>query len=209
MPTPTQGQTKWMIPSLFGEDYVEKIEGILVYQTARGVLWVSDEPVEGTLPVLISDDLKTARRVCAVENVPDEMIPVLEDCHIQGDLFDWTALPYNEWGSGRNGVGKRAKEQRVLFILRKSDPLPLVVVIQPGSLKYWRKFIVELTKAGIPFYRAVISLGLEKAASEDGITYSRIKPSLVGCLSPEDGLSVKKQFSDSLARIARRVSVEE
>jgi hypothetical protein len=194
VPIPTGGSTTWLVPSVDGDRAVKAIEGILVYQTVRGVLWASEEPEEGSLPVLVSTDLKTARLV-APENVDAKMLDRIKPALREDGTYDWTKLPQNEWGSGKGGVGKAAKEQRVLYILTRDEPLPLVVIVQPGSLKGWREFMLAITKAGIPYYRAVVSLTLEKDTAVGGAPYAKVKPELAGRLTLEQGQMIQQKFA--------------
>jgi hypothetical protein len=47
-----------------------------------------------------------------------------------------------------------------------------------------------------------VSLTLQKVASKSGIDYSQIVPELVGTVSREEGLVIKKLYTDPLMRIA-------
>jgi len=200
VPIPTGGGTMWMIPGLGGDEAAKTIEGVLVYQTVRGILWPKAEPEEGSLPALVSLDLKTAKQVS--DQLSPQFLESIE-CALNYDgTYRWADLPQCQWGSGKDGSGKAAKEQRVLYILREQEPLPLVVTIQPGSLKDWQKFILALTKHGIPFYRAVISLGLEKSTSGGGQPFSRVVPNLVGVLTPEQGAVIRTQFTEPMRAVA-------
>ena len=199
---PTGGGVMWMVPTLTGDEPSRTIDGILVYQTVRGILWLGEEPQEGSLPALVSTDLKTARTIAT--DLPGEFLRSIEPALIDDarGIYDWTLLPQNEWGSGKGGNGKAAKEQRVLYILRQDEPLPVVVAIQPGSLGNWQEFIIQLTKAGIPFYRAVISLGLERAVSVGGQPYSQVLPKLIGTLTPEQGTVIRTRFTEPMRAVA-------
>lgn len=200
VPIPTGGGTTWMIPGLAGDEPAKTIEGVLVFQTVRGILWPKAEPEEGSLPALVSLDLKTARQVS--DQLPESFLASIAPAMNDDGTYRWADLPQCQWGSGKDGSGKAAKEQRVLYILRETESLPLVVTIQPGSLKDWQKFIVALTKAGIPYFRAVISLSLEKTTSTGGQPFSRVVPSLVGTLDAETGALIRKQFSEPMRAVA-------
>lgn len=197
---PTGGSTTWIIPGLRGDEPAKTIEGILVYMTVRGILWPKAEPEEGSLPALVSHDLKTARRVS--DDLSADFLRSIEDARTGVDTYDWAKLPQTQWGSGKDGAGKAAKEQRVLYILRQGDPLPLVVVIQPGSLKDWQKFVLAMTKAGIPYWRAVVSLGLEKTSSSGGQPFSKVVPQLAGELTPEQGAVIREKFTEPMKGVA-------
>lgn len=198
---PSSGGTHWTIPGLIQDEVVPSIEGILVYQCCRGVLWAGEEPEEGSLPLMVTNDLKIGRLVD--DNPPQEFLDEIEPHRIgDTDTYNWTDLPQNQWGTGKNGSGKKCKEQRVLFILREVEPLPLVVTIQPGSLKNWQQFIVALTKAGIPYWRAAISLSLEKDKSETGVAYSKVVPNLIGTLTREQGDVIRSKFTEAMREVA-------
>lgn len=201
VPIPSGGATTWMIPEINEDRASQTIEGILVFQTARGVLWASEEPEEGSLPVLVSHDLRTARLV-APDSVEQSMLDKIAVAKRDDGSYDWEKLPQNEWGSGKGGSGKAAKEQRVLYILPKDQPLPLVVVIQPGSLKGWREFIIAITKAGIPFYRAVVSLSLERAKSANGQPYAQVAFKMIGTLDQEQGQIILQKFTNVMRSVA-------
>lgn len=200
--TPAGGATTWIIPGVSGDETAAEITGLLVGFFPRGVLWPAEEPAEGTLPVLITHDLITAYAVGAV---PEEMADILEPHRLPDGSYDWQKLPYTQFGSGKGGFGKRAKEQRVMFILRESDPFPLVVTAQPGSLRPIRAFVPRLP---VPHYRAIVSLGLEKVKSRGGQAYARIVPKLVGTIDKESGEKIRNLYTVPLGRVAKRMDVE-
>lgn len=198
---PTGGSKKWTVPSISGDDVVDELTGILVFQCVRGLVWASDEPQEGTLPVLVTHDLKRAKVVS--EEVPPNMQAVIDEHTGDDGLVNWETLPWTQWGSGKDGIGKRAKEQRVLYLLREQDTLPIIVAVQPGSLKDWQKFMVEISKAGIPYYRAVVRLRLEKETSAGGIAYSKVVPELVGVLEKSQADQVRQSLAGLIEDAAK------
>lgn len=200
-PIPTGGGTTWIVPNVTGDKATKTIDGILVYQGPRGLLWAGEESEEGSLPLLVSHDLKTAR-LLAAESVDKKMLERIEPAKIGVNTYDWTKLPQNEWGSGKNGSGKACKEQRVLYILTEDEPLPVVVTVQPGSLKGWQQFIMAISKAGIPFYRSVVSLTLEKATAAGGQPYAQVVPKLIGVLSKEQGEVIRSKFTEPMRAVA-------
>lgn len=201
VPIPTGGGTMWLVPTIGDDKAVKSIDGILVAMCLRGLLWAGDEPEEGSLPVLVSHDLKTARLVAA-ENVDAAMLRAIEPAKMADGRYDWSKLPQNEWGTGKKGHGKAAKEQRVLYVLPADEPLPVVVIIQPGSLKDWQKFVVSLTKAGIPYYRAVVSLTLEKDTAAEGQPFARVVPKLIGTISEAEGKVIRVKFTEPMKAVA-------
>lgn len=198
---PTGGSTTWIVPNITGDKAMKSIDGILVFQGPRGLLWAGDEPEEGSLPVLVSHDLKTARLV-SQDKVSQDMLSRIEVARLPDGTYDWTKLPQNEWGSGKHGSGKACKEQRVLYILTEEEPLPIVVTVQPGSLKGWQQFIMALSKAAIPFYRAVVSLTLEKATAAGGQPYAQVVPRLIGTLNKEQGEVIRSKFTETMRACA-------
>lgn len=197
---PSGGNTRWTIDGISGEESAESITGLLVYQSPRGVLWPSEDPGEEA-PVLVTSDFQTAVRMN--DNPGDINEQVLDDAKIGEHTYDWQKLcgdnaPYG-WGSGKGGVGKRARESRVLCILREADAFPLVINASPGSLATVVPFIKKLP---VPHYRAVVELRLEKARSKGKqIEYSQIKPKLVGTISAEEGHMAKQLYTDPLDKV--------
>jgi len=200
VPTPAGGSTRWIIPTAVGEDVVEELTGILVCFGMRGVLWPSQETTEGQLPLLMTTDLISARRVG--DNYGDIDPNELEQ-YANGDgTYDWMALPWNQWNSGKNGMGKRCKESRIMMILREGEAFPLLVRAQPGSLKTVRPFIMRLS---VPYYRAIVGLKLRQEKSKGGQAYSQIVPRLISTLDRENGDKIKKLYTDPLERMSEGV----
>ncbi len=203
VPTPAGGSTRWVVPTVMGEEVTEELAGILVYFAHRGVLWPSFE-VSGGLPLLVSNDLVSARRVGDTygDIDPDEL-----EKYSNGDgTYDWRNLPWNRWGTGKNGTGKRCKESRLLMLLREGEAFPLLVRAQPGSLTTVRPFIIRLP---VPHYRAVVGLKLQVAESKGaGAKYSQIVPRLVSILDKDAGAKVKSLYTDLLAKLAESATLD-
>ena len=210
--TPSGGATTWEVQEVDGPQSYKAIEGILVYYGKGGVIWPSHDPQPGTLPVLRTDDCRVAYRVG--DNLGDIDPAILERHHLGNGLYDWKALADNPgapfgFGTGRNGIGKRAQEYRVLCILRKQDAFPVLIRAKAGSLKNINQFINRLTAAGIPYYRAVVQLTLEKAINKSGQPFSRIVPHLIGRLDQTAGQFVKTVYTDRLAIAIRHLDVSD
>lgn len=200
--TPAGGGTTWMIPGLAGvsdDQEIKELVGVLVHQQPRSSLWASDEPAEGARPVAVSFDMVFGRRVADRADVPPEMNEELDRCTDGQGRIDWTRLSYAQWDSGKGGIGKRVKDARVLYILRESDNLPIVVTIPPGSLAAWQKFLGALTMHGLPYFRAIVGLSLEADKSQTGIRFSRVVPRLVSAISREDAVRLRTMFGDALS----------
>lgn len=200
--TPSGGATKWTIESITGDEVVPAIEGILVYFCMRGVLWPSEDPGDHR-PVLVTDDLIHARRVG--DELGDIDPKTLDKFKRSDGSYDWQSLPYNQFGSAANGVGKRCKESRVLFVLPQDKAFPYVVQAQPGSLKTVKPLFTQLTNVGLPYYRAVISLTLQKVKNSGGQEFSQIVPRVIGSISPETGAMIKREYTEPLSKVAQQM----
>lgn len=196
--TPAAGATNWTVNTVSGEENTPEIRGILVYFAPRGVLWPTLEPdALGSQPLLVTNDLVSAQRFGDVYGDIDP--DVLEQYAVGDNLYDWTELPWNQWGSGKNGIGKRCKESRLLMILRENEAFPLVIRAQPGSLKTVRPFIMRLP---VPHYRAVVCLKLQKVQNRGGQPFSQIVPTLVGTIDKATGEKVQALYTTPIQRMA-------
>lgn len=199
--TPAGGGTMWEYEDAMGNlQHAKEIEGVLVYFARRGTLWPSLDQT-GSPPVLVTENLIAARQVSTELGDIDQA--VLDKYRNDDGTIDWVNLPYNQWGTGKNGAGKRCKESRVMFILRKGDVFPVVVQAQPGSLKTVVPWIKKLTiSQAIPYYAAVVSLELQPAVSKVGNhKYSQIIPKLTGVLDRESREKIRVNYTAMLERL--------
>ena len=200
VPTPSQGNTTWVIPSITGDEETKEIVGVLAFICSRGLLWAREgDAKEGERPVLTTYDMSTAY---LTGDIPGEIAHVLKQHQIGERTYNWKTLPYNEFGTAAKGTGKRVKEQRVMFILRENDALPIVVAAGPSSLKNIDKLRLDLAKKAIVFYRAVVKLTLTPDKNSDGTKFSKIVPSLHGVLSSQDGAVVRDTWTTVLQSMA-------
>jgi hypothetical protein len=212
VPTPAAGATTWTIDEVDGEKSYKEIQGILVYYGKGGVIWPTNDPKPGTLPYLRTDDCRTAYVVG--EESGDIDLDKLEQFANGDGTYNWRGLvdgpnaPFG-FGTGKNGTGKRAQEYRVLCVLRKGDAFPLLVRAKPGSLKNVGDFINKLTAAGVPYFRAQVSLSLEKAQNGGGQPFSRIVPKLIGRLDQEAGEAVKRLYTEPLKNAVRSIGLDD
>ena len=203
--TPSGGGTKWEVSDGLGSsEMVDAITGVLVLYQPCGVLWPSEELSEGQKPVLRTFDLQTAEQVGPI---PDDMLETLAKYKIGERTYNWRDLPYNQFGSGKGGFGKRCKEQRMMFILRENDAFPVWLTVQPGSLKIVTGFIKKLA-GECPYWQSIVELKLIKDRSTGGQPFSSIVPRLVGKLSDEDAARVKEEYTDTLAKLIGRLEIE-
>lgn len=196
--TPSGGGLKWQVPTLDGEEYVDAIEGLLVYQSKGGVLWPTAElEVGNQLPVLVSHDLVTATRV---GNDLGDIDPAkLNACEIRPGVYSWQALPWSQWGSGKGGIGKRAKEYRTLCVLQPGEVMPVVVRAGAGSAKSVDGFLRKMALAGLIYNRVVVRLRLVRAKSKGGIDYSQIAIDPIGLVEGLAGAQVASLYAQMLS----------
>ena len=197
--TPAGGSKTWAyLDSGNNEVETKSIEGLLVYFGMRGTLWGSEEVTKGRLPVLVSYDLRTAEKV---NNDLGDIDPeALEACRIGAGVYDWQKLPWNKDGTGRQGIGRRCKESRVMAILQDGEAFPVIVSAGVGSLKTVCPFVTRLPVA---HFRAKVSLTLEKATSVGGIDYSQIVPRLIGTIGKDAGSAIRKLYTEPLMSVER------
>lgn len=205
---PSGGGSKWIVPLVTGEDYRDTIDGILVQKARRGVLWAGFDPVKGDPPVLVSRDLMTCRNEFNVE-IPADLADGIASARVGEDelglIYGWHKLPYTKFGTGKDGIGCRAKEQRILFILPIDQIFPLMVTVGPGSIKEVNKSVKQLS---VPYYRAIVSLNLEPATSKGGTEYSRIRFRHVDSLDKEAGKKIYDEYSEVLKETAETMAPE-
>lgn len=202
---PSGGGTIWTVSGPSGHESTEAIEGICVFKAPKGVIWPSLEASGDQKPVVVTNDLVVGKLNIPRDEVPEEMMVELDKCELDGKpgVYDWAKLPYTQWGTGKNGVGKYAKEQMLLFILRPGELLPLFVQVSPGSVKNLRQFFLRSKQV---YYRQVISLKLKEEKSKPpkddpskgGIKYSQIIPTQTGEISADDGVKIVKAYRDPL-----------
>lgn len=198
--TPAGGSTTftWSTPEGTDESATE-ITGILVADAGRGDLWPSREP-SGTKPLITTRDLKTGYKV---GDDFGDIDPAALEKFVQPDgTYDWAAMSDSpEFGFGSAGRGKRVKEQRVIAILRPGEIKPVLVKVSGGSLASFGRFERALSVLN---HEAIVTVSLEKVKNAGGQPYSRLKFSLAGTLSPQDGDRVYAAYTKPLTAMLTR-----
>lgn len=206
---PTGGGLFWTVPHPSGDKPADAIEGVLCMWQKCGVLWPKDgEASAGTMPVLLTYDLRTAMRVNQDDGDLDP--DVLANAALGDGRYDWLGTDaggknaYNAWGSGRDGVGKRCKERRMVGVLSTDAQFPVIINIGPGSLKPVTAFIKSLQMEGIPWWRCIVRWTLRTVtAKTSGIEYSQAVPELVGQVTPAEGDIVLARYVKPLGAAMR------
>jgi hypothetical protein len=193
--TPSAGGTTWIVPTNGNDVPCDEIVGLCVCIAKHGTIWPYDDPTD-TKPVIVSTDLVTGYRVSDQLGSIDPK--ALEKYRTGDRRYDWVAMsnsPEFGSGSGKNGQGKKAKESRIVAILRDGDVWPVLVTIGPGSIVKWGPFQKTLPSF---HFECVIGLSLEKAKSKGGQPYSMIVPRVVGLVSEAQGEVARRIYTEPL-----------
>lgn len=184
---PAGGGTAWDVPTLSGSEMQKSIEGVLIHVARRRAYWASNDP-SGEPP-----DCSSADGEYGVGK--------------PGGSCD--LCPLNEFGSAKNGEGrgKACKESRLLFMMRPTDRMPIVVAAPPGSLKAIKQYALQLSNHGLPMFGVVTKLELSKVNNKDGIAFSQIKPSVSATL-PKESIDAMRSYAASLKDLFAATSVD-
>lgn len=168
---PGSGGIAWEIPTLEGPSVAPTIEGLILGVFTRRGYWESSN-VDGSPPDCFSIDgingTGTPSGECA-------------------------GCPFNEFGSavrpdGSQGTGKRCKERRLIFVLRKEDMLPVVISAPPTSIKIVKQFLMRLPVAS---YQAYVKFGLKRVQGNGTPDYSVLTLTYIGALDETAAASVR------------------
>jgi hypothetical protein len=191
VPVPTGGSVVWSIETDGSVEASPEIRGILVLAHRHGVIWPSATfSGGGSRPVVETYDL--VRGIRRGDDVGDLDPEELDRCTNPDGSIRWKDLAYTQPGSGPNGRGCRARESRVLYVLRPGDIYPVKINAGPGSLPTVRPFLARMA---LPTYRHVVSFTLKKVQTGSGISYAQIVPKVLDKLSADDGEKVRQFYT--------------
>ena len=193
--TPSAGSTTWEIDESGNATSTKEIVGVLTAVGRRGELWPFFDPKKEA-PVIVSPDFKIGYRVGDKLGTIDPK--ALEKYRTGDRTYDWEAMatgPDFGPGTGKDQIGRRCKESRILAVLRDGDIWPVLVSVGPGSLGVFLPFLKKLPCF---HYAAVVGLSLRAEESKGGQPYSMIVPRLVGELSDEQAEFVKEHYTTPL-----------
>ncbi len=185
---PAGGGLTWTIPTVEGDESADVLEGVILHSTRRRAYWSNPNPTGDPPDCASSDCLRGV-------GSPGET------CGQPGNI---PCCQYNEFGSSTNGHGKACKEGRLLFLLRKGNILPDLIMAPPASLKAMRQYLTQLSGRSLPYWGVITALTLEKASNRDGIAYSRITTRMAGKLDDEGAAAVlncMKQYETIFAGV--------
>lgn len=195
VPMPTGGSTMWSFERHGEPRSCAELIGVPVYFGVRRTIWGSLEP-SGKGPVLIGSDTEKMYRVS--DDLGDLDPAVLEAARIGDRVYSCRELAYCQWGSGRNGKGRRMKDSRIICLLQADDAWPLLIQVGAMSVDPVSNFFQTLPAA---YYQCVVSLGLERAQNGNGQPYARVRPKLAGKLTREQGRTLAETYTAALTRM--------
>lgn len=188
---PAGGGTTWEVPTIDGVRDEKYIEGIIVAWKDSRSYWAHQYDGSKNPPDCSSPDGVTG---------------------IGSPGGDCSVCPFAQFGTavnaqGQNTPGQACKSLRVMFVMQPGRVLPLVVTAPPSSLKPVKNYFLRLASQGVPYYGVTTRLGLVKAQSSGGITYSQIEATPAGRLAAEDAAQWKT-FSEAIRPLVSRVVVD-
>lgn len=172
---PAGGSTVWSIPSIDGDVDTKELDCIIIHSQTQRSYWEDAFQGAGVPPDCFSPDGATGI------GTPG------------GDCAD---CALNQFGSARNKRGKACSEKRAMFILLKDSWLPAIIRIPVSSLKFARKYLVDLSKGKtpIPVWGVYTRMTLVKDKNADKIEYSSVRFQRIGMVEDPETMAryVKK-----------------
>jgi hypothetical protein len=195
---PAGGGVIWTVEQDGNVEAVPEITGILCAVQKHGVIWPTAEfSGGGSRPVVETWDL--VRGIRRGDDLGDIDPAELDRCSNPDGTVRWRELSYTQPGSAPNGRGCRAKESRILYVLRPGELFPVKISAGPGSLMAIKPFLARMA---LPAYRHVVSLGLKRVQSGSGIAFSQIVPKIVDKLTVEQGEIIRQAYTLPLLGMA-------
>jgi hypothetical protein len=162
------GAAFWLIPKLEGEETAPSVEGVIVYARDTRAYYASKD-AGNVPPDCSSSDAITGHAKPGI--------------NLGGKCAE---CPMARFGSAQDGDGQACKQMKQLFMLRGDSMFPEVVSLPPTSIKNARQFFLKLASQGVPYFKALVSLPLEKAQNAAGQTYGKANIKFLRRLSDEE-----------------------
>ena len=167
---PTGGASAWEVPTLDGSEPAKELRGVVVGFKDVRAYWAESFGGGSNPPDCSSQD-----SITGIGNPGGE-------CAV---------CPMADFGSkiSQNGTpqaGQACKAMRLLFVLQKTEMLPLVLAVPPTSLRPIRQHFIRLASQSLRHDAVESIFTLEKTKSNDGIEYSRIVTKVGDRLSEEE-----------------------
>jgi hypothetical protein len=197
---PAGGGRTWEVPTLEGIESTPVLEGVIVYTKTTRAWWHQslDDSGGGTPPDCSSPD---AEHATSRPGSPDPGAPADE----QGFLI-CERCPKSQWGSDpREGSNAQdCKQMRMLFLLTPGDMLPIAVSLPPTSLQPANKYMLRLSRAGVPYFGVITKITLEQVKGT--FTYSRAIFELGGRLEGDQAEKIR-QYAEAMRPAFEKATV--
>lgn len=139
-------------------DTVQSLLGVIVHHHSVNAYWASDYDGSNNLPDCSSRDGK--------HGVDTQT----------GEIFDCASCPRNQFGSGKDGIGKACKNGHRIYLLRENEALPILLTLPPTSLKTFKEYLAKrLIAKGKRSSDVLTTIKLTKEKNSSGIVYSACK----------------------------------
>ncbi len=150
--TPTGGALNWEMMTLEGAASLPELRGVIVHEQKTRTYWETsfEESDGGIEPDCSSEDLINGRG------------------NPGGECADCPLANF-----GADGARPACREGRILFLLTKNAALPVAVQLAPSGLRAFRDYKLRLANNFLLLSEVETVISLEKAASKQGIPYSR------------------------------------
>lgn len=171
-------------------DVQKQIIGIVVDHHAVNAFWMQDVSEGGnSVPDCSSSDGKTGITA-------------------QGEVCDCATCPRNQFGSGKNGVGKACKNMHRVYILQSSNPVPVILVLPPTSIGGWKNYLgKKIVIRGKRPYQVLTKVTLKKEHSANSNSdYSVAVFTKVEDLTPAECETIKP-ITEAIKTITRSTAV--
>jgi len=190
---PLGGMTAWEITTLEGSRVEQALDVIVLAVRGRQKAWwptPMEEGGGGVPPSCSSTDGVHGRGVNSLDAAAEDGTHACADC------------AWNKFGSARNGgKGKDCKDHALLFCFQQGSRIPSLLVVPATSLKALQGYILKLIDAGKRLETVVTRLGLQKAQSQGGITYTTLDLGWSSDLDAEAAAQMVDVSKEFLARL--------
>jgi hypothetical protein len=191
---PAGGVTIWTIPGIQGETNERAIDGVIVDSRTIRSYWKEAFSGAGTPPDCASKDGIIGIGMYG------------RGSEANGDGY-CEICPMAQFGTDPKGNGGQAcKQARLLFLVRPTGILPVVISVPPSSLKNLKRYMIGLASAGHHYTSVVTRFELAKTRNSGGIEYGEIKPSMVGELNETERAQFRT-YGESLKSVLAGVSL--
>ena len=193
---PAGGGIAWEVETAEGSEICQHLDVVILAIVGKQKSWWASPMEEGgggSPPSCTSSDGRTGYGHNTVDGAASDAPPASYKC---------AECPWDRFESSRSGGrGKDCKDFSLLFFFPKSSRLPSLLVVPATSGKVLTSYMIKLIEGGKAPESAITRLGLKKAQSQSGITYSVLDLSWVADLDADAGNKMREVSKDFKARI--------